>query len=88
MMASKATRRCFGQAFEKACGLKRDVMEPLFLQYYGTDYAHIGERLCAVLIWQALVHLLQEKGYGIGGSHQSAGAADCQPGASTLGWRA
>lgn len=55
----------FWQAFEKACGLKREVMEPLFLQYYGTDYAHIGDGYVPDADMQALVHLLQEKGYGL-----------------------
>ncbi len=55
----------FWQAFEKASGLKRAAVEPLFLQYYGTDYAHIGDDYVPDTDMQALVHLLQEKGYGL-----------------------
>lgn len=55
----------FWQAFETVSGLQREAMEPLFLQYYGTDYAHIGDDYVPDADMKALVHLLQEKGYGL-----------------------
>ncbi len=53
----------FWQAFEKASGQTREAFEPQFLQYYTTDYAHIGDDYVPDADMKALVHLLDEKGY-------------------------
>lgn len=53
----------FWQAFEKVSGQTRENFEPEFLQYYNTDYAHIGDGYVPHAAMKELVHLLYEKGY-------------------------
>jgi FMN phosphatase YigB (HAD superfamily) len=55
----------FWQAFERVSGLRQMDMEPLFLQYYSTDYAHIGDAYVPDADMVELVHLLAQKGYGL-----------------------
>jgi len=53
----------FWQAFEHVSGFKRSDLEPLFLQYYGTDYAHIGDDYVPDADMRRAVQLLAQKGY-------------------------
>ena len=53
----------YWQAFERNCGHKRVEMEPLFFEFYRTDYAHIGDGYVPDEDMRKLVHLLEAKGY-------------------------
>lgn len=53
----------YWQAFEQACGYKRAELEPLFLEFYRTDYARIGDDYVPDENMKELVHLLEAKGY-------------------------
>ena len=60
---SQSNEILFWQAFEKASGQTRENFEPQFLQYYSTDYAHIGDDYVPDTAMKELVHLLAKKGY-------------------------
>ena len=53
----------YWQAFEQACGYKRAELEPLFFEFYRTDYARIGDDYVPDENMKELVHLLEAKGY-------------------------
>lgn len=53
----------YWQAFEQECGYKRADMESLFLEFYRTDYARIGDDYVPDENMKELVHLLEAKGY-------------------------
>lgn len=61
--SAKTNEIVFWQAFEQLSGLSRSKMEPLFLEYYATDFVHVGDDYIPDIAMQELVHLLEQKGY-------------------------
>lgn len=53
----------FWQTFEQLSGRSREEMEPLFLEYYATDFVHVGDDYVPDANMKEAISLLVQKGY-------------------------